>query len=64
MIDTIYDDAGNITDIATDDEKLLEWNKKNFFLQNPIIKLDNSLNQNPLLLDLSDSFDANANIIS
>jgi hypothetical protein len=39
MIDTIYDDAEILRDIATDDEKLLEWNKKNFFLQNPIIQI-------------------------
>jgi len=66
MIDTIYDDAEVLRDIATDDEKSY-WNeiRKTFYSAGaPLSKLDNSLNPNRAALDLSYSFDENAKRIS
>jgi hypothetical protein len=66
MIDTIYDDAEVLRDIATEDEKIY-WNeiRKIFYSAGaPLSKLDNSLNPNRASLDLSYSFDENAKRIS
>jgi hypothetical protein len=59
MIDTIYDDAEVLRDLATAEEKKY-WNEiRNIFYSagTPLSKLDNSLSQNRASLDVSDSFD-------
>ena len=66
MIDTIYEDAEILRDLATEEEKTY-WNeiRKIFYYAGaPLSKLDNSLNPNRASLDLSYSFDENAKRIS
>jgi hypothetical protein len=66
MIDSIYDDAEILRDIATEDEKIY-WNelRKIFnYAGAPLSKLDNSLHQNRADLDISNKFDENAKRIS
>ena len=66
IIDSIYDDAEILRDIATEDEKIY-WNeiRKIFYSAGaPLSKLDNSLHQNRADLDISNIFDEKAKRIS